>query len=180
MEINKLVILFESYKEKEKLINNIILPYRYFFDGYYSTEQRVKNKLEGYSIIFLNETQKRTLASTQILSKLSFNKYAVDEDTLEYISQKINLYTSIPHKIILVEIGSIYLLSNKLCSSLITLFATDKKIIIFAKKSKEIESTMNRLYDALIINLTKKESKNVKKIVDKFIGEIISRFEVNE
>lgn len=180
MEINKLIIIFESYKEKDRIINNTILPYKYFFDGYYSIENRLKNKLEGYSVVFFPDNETKILASTQILSKISFNKYAVNEETLKYISQKINLYPSIPHKIILIELGSIYLLSNEVRASLITLFASDKKIIIFAKKSKEIESTMNKLYDALIIHLTKKESKNVKKVVDKFIGEVISRFETNE
>lgn len=180
MEINKLIIIFESYKEKEKIISNIILPYRYFFDGYYSSEIREKNVLKGYTINFLDNNEKHILASTEIISDLQFNKYAVNIKTLEIVSQKIKGYTTIPHKIILLDIGSIYLLNPKFSTNIIELLASDKKIIIFAKKSKEIESTMNKLYDALTVYLTKKESANIKKIVDKFIGELISRMEVNE
>ncbi|MGC8866658.1 MAG: nucleoside-triphosphatase [Elusimicrobiales bacterium] len=179
MEINKLIVLFESYKEKDKIINSVILPYKYFFEGYYATEIRVKNKLEGYSVIFLNENDQRILASTQIISKLSFNKYAVNEETLKYISEKIKSYISLSNKIILIEFGSIYLLEPDVGSSLINLFASDKKTIVFAKKSKEIESTMNKLYDAIVINLTKKESKSIKKVVDRFIGEAVLRMEIN-
>lgn len=180
MEINKLVIIFESYKEKEKIIKNIILPYKYFLEGYYSTEIREKNNLKGYSINFLSENTSKILASTEILSNISFNKYSLNIETIKEISQKLSAYSTIPHKIIIIEIGAMYLSEPSFATNIIKLFASDKKIIIFAKKSKEIESTMNKLYDSLIIHLTKKESKNVKKVVDKFIGELVSRMEINE
>lgn len=180
MEINKLVVIFESYKEKEKIIKNIILPYKYFLEGYYSSEIREKNSLKGYNINFLSENISKVLASTEILSQISFNKYSLCIDTIKEISQKLLEYPNIPHKIILIEIGSMYLLEPSFATNIIRLLASDKKIIIFAKKSKEIEATMNKLYDALIVHLTKKESKNVKKVVDKFIGELVSRMEINE
>lgn len=180
MEINKLVVIFESYKEKEKIIKNTVLPYRYFLEGYYSTEIREKNVLKGYSINFLSENDSKILASTEIVSNISFNKYSINIETLKKVSQKLIQYTQIPHKIILIEIGTIYLLEPSFSTNLISLLASDKKTIIFAKKSKEIETTMNKLYDTLLIHLTKKESKSVKKVVDKFIGELISRMEINE
>ncbi|MCX7641605.1 MAG: hypothetical protein N2Z20_03115 [Elusimicrobiales bacterium] len=180
MEINKLIIIFDSYKEKEKIISNVILPYRFFFEGYYTTEIKEKNKLKGYMINILNQEKKMILASQEIFSNVQFNKYAVNMETLQNISQNLSSYISIPHKIILIELGSIYLLESSFSKKIIELLASDKKIIIFAKKSKEIESTMNKLYDALIVHLTQKESQNIKKIVDKFIGELVSRMEINE
>ncbi|MCX7905477.1 MAG: hypothetical protein N2446_02090 [Elusimicrobiales bacterium] len=180
MEINKLIIIFESYKEKEKILYNTVLPYRSFLEGYYSTEIREKNKLKGYEINILNENLKMILASSEILSDIQFNKYSVNKETLNNISQRLISYITIPHKIILIEIGSIFLLEPSFGINIIKLLASDKKIIIFAKKSKEIESTMNRLYDSLIIHLTKKEAQNTKKVVDKFIGELVSRIEINE
>lgn len=180
MEINKLIIIFDSYKEKEKIITTVILPYRYFFEGYYSSEIREKNQLKGYTINFLNNNEKYTLASTEIVSSFKFNKYAVDMGTLEIVSTRIKEYIKIPHKLILLDIGSIYLVSEEFSKSIIEILASDKKMIIFAKKSKEIESTMNKLYDALTVHLTKKETQNIKKLTDKFIGEIISRIELNE
>lgn len=180
MNINKLVIIFDSNKLKSLFISASVLPYRYFFEGFYSSEVREKNKLNGYEINYLNSAEKDILASRQIISDVSFNKYAVNVKTLEKLSNKIQSYTSLTGKIFLVEIGSIYLLSQEYRRRFIELLASEKKIIILAKKSKEIESTMNKLFDTLVVNMVKKTFQDVKKVSDRFILDVISNMRFNE
>ncbi|MEF3280920.1 MAG: nucleoside-triphosphatase [Elusimicrobiota bacterium] len=179
MEINKLIIIFDSYKQKKQLLETIILPYRDFLEGYYSTEIRNKKELKGYEVIYIGG-EKKILASNEILSNVSFNKYAVSLDTIEEISHKIPEYITTPHKIVLMEVGSIFLLSQRFINNLIKALASDKKAIIFAKKTKEIEFTLKKLDDSLTIELTKKTLKDVKKITDKWLGNLINRMEINE
>lgn len=179
MEINKLGITFVSHKQKQMLLETTVLHYRNFIEGYYSVELREKNKLIGYDINFIND-KKMEFAHKDFIGELTFGKYAIKSKALEKISQKILKYSEIPHKIIMIELGSIFILNPQFTQNLLKLFSTDKKIIILTPKNKEITQTIKNLDDSFMIELNKKETHAVKKAIDKWLGELVSRMEINE
>lgn len=179
METNKLVITYNSYKQKKNILETIIFPYNNFIDGYYTSEIREKNVLKGYDLTFING-EKKILASTQIISNIAYNKYALSPNVLKEVSNKLIKYIKTQHKIILIEVGSMFTLENSFIQNLIQILSSDKKIIIFTRKSKEIENTLKNLDDSIVIELTKKQLENVKKFTDKWLGETISKMKINE
>jgi nucleoside-triphosphatase THEP1 len=177
MEINKLAIVFESYKQKNHILTNIILPYKSFMEGFFSVEIREKNKLKGYNIEFING-QVFDFASKEFISELYYNKYAIKKDTLLEISKSLSYYTEIKNKIIILEVGSIFISDPIYLSNFIKLLSSDKKIIIFTPKQKEIISTIRKLDDLFLCELSKKTLEVVKKVVDKWLGETVSKIEI--
>lgn len=179
MEINKLGIVFQSHKQKQMLLETTVLPYRSFIEGYYSSEFREKNKLIGYDINFINDTSV-PLAHKDFTGDISFGKYAIKSDTLKTIATRLLNYAEIPHKIIVIEIGKMFISDSNFTLNLLKLLSTDKKIIILTPKNKEITKTLKNLDDSFTAELTKKEASSVKKAVDQWLGKLVSRMEINE
>jgi nucleoside-triphosphatase THEP1 len=179
MEVNKLAIIFESYKQKKFLLNNAILPYKNFMDGFFSVEIREKNKLEGYNIEFL-DGRILEFASKNFVSELYYNKYAIKKETLIEIAKATNSYIKAKNKIILLEVGSIFITDAEFSSNFIKLLSSDKKIIIFSPRQKEIVSTIRKLDDLILLELNRKTIQGIKKITDEWLGENVSRINLYE
>jgi len=177
MEINKLAIIFESYKQKKLLLNNIILPYKNFMEGFFSVEIREKNKLKGYNIEFI-DGQILEFASKEFISDVYYNKYAIKKETLSQIANSLSSYIETKSKIILLEVGSIFISDPQYLSNFIKLLSSDKKMIIFSSKQKNIVETMRKLDDIFLCELSKKTLEVVKKIVDKWLGETVTKIEL--
>jgi nucleoside-triphosphatase THEP1 len=148
-------------------------------EGYYSTEIRKDNELIGYNINFINgETIE--FARKDFTGKLSFLKYAIKDESFDKITQKIQQLIKTSHKIIVIEIGAMFIMKIEFIQNLLKILSTDKKMIIFLPKNKEILQTIKNLDDSFMMELTKKDLKSIKKAVDKWLGALISRIEINE
>lgn len=173
MEINKIVILFNSYKLKNILLNSSIFPYRNFLAGYYTTEIRKKTELTGYKVNFFDSSSK-ILASQEILSDIAFNKYAINREAIDEITRHLSELTEIKGKIVLLdEIGSFYLKFQNLTDTLLKILSSDKKMIIFSRNIKELKNTFDRLDDSKIIGLNTKTDTEIKKFIDNWLTEKI-------
>jgi len=177
MEINKLTIIFDSHKQKNHLLNTIILPYKNFMEGFFSVDIREKNKLKGYNIEFING-HTFEFASKEFIGEIYYNKYAIKKDTLNEISNSLSRYIEIKNKIILLEVGTIFISDKLYLSNLIKLLSSDKKMIIFSPRQKEIITTIRKLDDIFICELSKKSLQTIKKIVDKWLGETVAKIEL--
>ncbi len=179
MEINKIIIIYESHKLKNHILQTTLLPYKDFIEGYYTQEIREKNTLKGYDIIFLNG-EKILFASKEENFEIKYEKYSINKNALEKVSKKILNYITTENKIILLEVGPMFIKDNEFTFDFLKILSSDKKILIFSPKNKEIIKTLSAMDDSFVMELTKKHKDDIKKYIDRWLGELITRMVINE
>lgn len=179
MEINKFTIIFQAHKYKKFLIDNVILPYKDFIKGYYSSEVRESNKLIGYDIEFISGL-KLPFAHKDFIGDITFNKYSIKKESMQLLTEKIKEYINVKDKMILIEIGAMFINDPVFTHNLLELFSTDRKMVIFIPKNKLIIQTISNLDDSFVVEVNKKDLHSTKKALDKWLGNLILRMDLNE
>ncbi|MCG2726760.1 MAG: hypothetical protein L6420_11030 [Elusimicrobia bacterium] len=174
--LKNLILSVSSQNLKTFFIKKIVSNYKYWMGGIITSEIRNNGRREGYEIRTLKGA-KSVLASVKIISDISFNKYAVNLDSLEVSSLKAIMTAIEEKKIVLIdEVGSIALLSDEFINQVRGALSSQMPVLLIIRAgAKTFLNTLSSMSETEIYNMEKRNYSEIEKKADAWFEFWINR-----
>jgi len=163
-----LVISFKSRKVKFALSKWIVKNYKLWIEGFFTEELKQGSSQRGFVIETMGGT-KEILASVDMISRVSFNKYAVNMNAFETAAAVIKKGIKEGKILLMDEIGSISLKSASFMDVVCESLASPNPCCIFVRSETKIfEGVLSKIADTQIVKIDENNCENLKIKIDKW------------
>jgi nucleoside-triphosphatase THEP1 len=151
---SKLVFAFSDCGLKARLSGKLAAAYGRWLGGYRTLELRAAGKRAGYEVLALGGPR-AVLASREIVSPVSFNKYALDLGALERTALPALEAAAAAGKVLLFdELGPMAMKSEKFSARATELLFSGAQCLVFLRRgASAFEGAFGRMGDTVIIDL---------------------------
>lgn len=155
LSASRLVFAFTDCALKERLSARLAGAYGRWLGGYRTAELRAGGKRAGYEVLALGGGR-AVLASKEIVSPVSFNKYALDLAALESTALPALEAAAAAGRVLLFdELGPMALKSERFSARATELLFSGARCLVFLRRGAEaFEGSFARMAGTVIIELT--------------------------
>ncbi len=139
---------------KGRLITRLVANYSYWLGGFFTQEIRSGQAREGF-MLKTPGGRSEIMASTAIMSPVSFNKYGVSMPVLDGLAARSLADARKEGKIALIdELGPLTLVSEKLAAAALETLASDTPCLAtFRKNAKRFEDSFIKMNNTQVLDL---------------------------
>lgn len=139
---------------KGRLIARLVANYSYWLGGFFTVEIRSGSAREGF-LLKTPGGRSEIMASTSIMSPVSFNKYGVSLPVLDGVAARSLADARKDGKIALIdELGPLTLGSEKLAAAALETLASDTPCLAtFRRNAKKFEGSFLKMADTEVLDL---------------------------
>ena len=177
----KLVFSFTDCSLKERLSARLCAAYGRWLGGFRTLELRSGKKREGFEIEALGG-ERTVLASRAIVSRVSFNKYALNLAALEGTALPALEKAAAAGKVLFLdELGPMAMKSEKFSARAVELLFSPSPCLAFYRRGSEVfEDAFSKMSDTVIIELTEAGWAEAVAAAEAWLDRLAGEMEINK
>lgn len=177
----KLVFSFTDCALKERLSARLCAAYGRWLGGFRTLELRSGGTREGFEIEALGG-ERAVLASRSLVSRVSFNKYALDLAVLEVTALAALEKAAAGGKVLLFdELGPMAMKSEKFSARAVELLFSPAPCLVFYRRGAEVfEEAFSKMSGTFIIGLTEASWAEAVAAAEAWLDRLAGEMEVNK
>jgi len=177
----KLVFSFTDCALKERLSARLCSAYGRWLGGFRTLELRSGKKREGFEIEALGG-ERTVLASRAIVSRVSFNKYALNLAALEGTALPALEKAAAAGKVLFLdELGPMAMKSERFSARAVELLFSASPCLAFYRRGSEVfEDAFSKMSDTVIIELTEAGWAEAVAAAEAWLDRLAGEMELNK
>ena len=177
----KLVFSFTDCSLKERLSAKLCAAYGRWLGGFRTLELRSGNTREGFEIEALGGGR-AVLASRGIVSRVSFNKYALNPAALEITALSALERAAAAGKVLFFdELGPMAMKSERFSARAVELLFSPSPCLVFYRRGSEaFQDAFSKMSDTVIIELTEAGWAEAVAAAEAWLDRLAGELEINK